>query len=139
VKKEDGKKKNDYRGVMLKPTLYKMYMAILAKKLEDNESKRIIPHNQTGFRKKMETIDNVYVFNYLINKQLGKGKKLVVIFVDLKAAFDTVDRRVSCEIMKERGIRERLIGRVKEALRETRSRVKAGGGKIEEFLDGKRG
>lgn len=72
----------------------------------------------------------ICVFNYLINKQLGKGKKLVVIFVDLKAAFDTVDRRVSCETMKERGIRER-IGRVKEALRETRSRVKAGGGETE--------
>lgn len=70
----------------------------------------------------------ICVFNYLINKQLGKGKKLIVIFVDLKAAFD---RRVSCETMKERGIRERLIGRVKEALRETRSRVKAGGGETE--------
>lgn len=43
-----------------------------------------------------------------------------MIFVDLKAIFDTVDRsRVSCETMKERGIRERLIGR--EALREMRS------------------
>lgn len=45
-----------------------------------------------------------------------------MIFVDLKAIFDTVDRsRVSCETMKERGIRERLIGRAKEALREMRS------------------
>lgn len=73
----------------------------------------------------------ICVFNYLINKQLGKGKKLIVIFVDLKAAFDTVDRRVSCETIKERGIRERLIGRVKEALKETRSRVKAGGRETE--------
>lgn len=75
----------------------------------------------------------ICVFNYLINKQLGKGKKLVVIFVDLKAAFDTVDRRVSCETMKERGIRERLIGRVKEVLRETRSRVRQGKGKQKSF------
>lgn len=66
----------------------------------------------------MGTNDNVYVFNYLINKQLGKGKKLVVIFVDLKAIFDTVDRsRVSCETMKERVIRERLIGRAKESFK----------------------
>lgn len=50
----------------------------------------------------MGTIDNVYVFNYLINKQLGKGKKLVVIFVDLKATFDTVDRsRISCKTKRE--------------------------------------
>lgn len=55
----------------------------------------------------MGTIDNVYVFNYLINKQLGKGKKLVVIFVDLKAIFDTVDRsRVSCDNEGERDKKE---------------------------------
>lgn len=35
VKKENGKKKNDYRGIMLIPTLYKVYMAILTKKLEN--------------------------------------------------------------------------------------------------------
>lgn len=43
VKKEDGKKKNDYRGIMLISTLYKVYMAILTKKLENSENKRIIP------------------------------------------------------------------------------------------------
>jgi len=48
-------------------------------------------------------------------------------YVDLRAAFDTVDRTILYETMKERGIREGLIRRVKEALRETRSRVKAGG------------
>jgi len=54
-------------------------MAILAKRIEeDSENKRIIPHNQTGFRKNMGTIDNIYVLNYLINKQLEIGKKLVV-------------------------------------------------------------
>lgn len=92
VKKGDEKKKSDYRVVTLMPTLYKVYMMILVKKIEEEiENKRIVPHNQTGFRKKMGTMDNVYVFNYLINRQLGKGKKLVVMFVDLKAAFDTVD------------------------------------------------
>lgn len=43
VKKEDEKKKNDYRGIMLIPTLYKVYIAILTKKLENSENKRIIP------------------------------------------------------------------------------------------------
>lgn len=113
--------------------LYKVYMTILAKRIEeDSENKRIIPRNQTGFRKKMGTIDNVYVFNYLIYKQLGIGKKLVLMFVDLRAAFDTVDRTVLYETIKERGIREGLIRRIKEFLRETRSRVKAGRGEVEE-------
>lgn len=75
----------------------------------------------------MDTIDNVYVLNYVINRQLGREKKVVAMFVDLKAAFDSVDRGVLYSAMRERGIREELIERVKEVYRETKSRVKIGG------------
>lgn len=47
------------------PTLYKVYTSILAEKLrEEVERKDIMPRTQTGFRKGMETVDNVYVLNY---------------------------------------------------------------------------
>lgn len=37
-----------------------MYMAILAERIRDNsERKKAIPHNLTGFRKRMGTIDNI--------------------------------------------------------------------------------
>jgi len=49
---------------------------------------------------------------------------VIALFVDLKAAFDSVDRRVLVEVMRMRGIRRRLVGRVKEVLRETKSRVR---------------
>lgn len=55
---------------------------------EEVEGKGILPGNQTGFRKGLETIDNIFVVNYLVNRQLGKrGGSLVTLFVDLKAAF----------------------------------------------------
>lgn len=41
-------------------------------------------------------------------------------FVDFKAAFDSVDRRVLLDTMKKRGIRKGLIKRVGKVLRETR-------------------
>lgn len=50
----------------------------------------------------MRTIDNIYVINYLVNRQLVKKKSLVALFVDLKAAFDSVDKRVLVEAMRER-------------------------------------
>jgi len=62
----------------------------------------------------------------------------VALFVDLKAAFDSVDRGIMYKAMRERGIREGLIERVREVLRETTSRVKAGGGVRRKFLDSKR-
>jgi len=75
------------------PILYKLYVLILAERLnEELEGKGIVPQNQTGFRRRMKILDNIYAINYLINKQLEKkGGKLVALFVDLKAAFDLLD------------------------------------------------
>lgn len=57
----------------LLPTIYEMYVAVLAERLrEEVERKHMIPHNQTGFRNGMGTIDNIYVLNYLIGRQIGR-------------------------------------------------------------------
>lgn len=38
----------------------------------------------------MGATDNIYVINYLMNRQLErKGGKLILMFVDLKAVFDS--------------------------------------------------
>jgi len=50
----------------------------------------------------------------------------VVMFVDLKAAFDSVNREVLRKVMRERGVREGIVRRVEQILRETKSRVKVG-------------
>lgn len=75
------------------PTLYKIYTAVVAEELGGKlKSKWILIKNHTRFRKGMGTIYNGYVLNYMVNRRLeGKGK-LVGLFVDLKAAFDTVNR-----------------------------------------------
>lgn len=54
-------------------TLYKIYTGLLTERLEtEMEEKNIIPQNETGFRKGMEVIDNIYVLNYIVNRA---GKK----------------------------------------------------------------
>ena len=55
---------DEYRGVTLMPLLYKIYSTILARMLEEEvEEKGMIPKDQTGFRKGLETVDNVCVLN----------------------------------------------------------------------------
>lgn len=95
--------------------LYKVYVTILAEKLKKKvEEKKIILQNQVGFKKRMGTMNNIYVINYLVNKQLGKGKGITTLFVDLKAAFDSVDRKVLIKAMKGKWIRGSLVESVKE-------------------------
>lgn len=59
-------------------------------------------------------------------------------FVDLRAAFDSVDREILWRAMKKRGIREGLVKRCEDILRETRNRVRVGE-EERAFLYGERG
>ncbi|XP_029171329.1 cilia- and flagella-associated protein 251-like [Nylanderia fulva] len=94
---------------------------------KDVEEKGIVPENQMGFRRGMGTIDNIYVMNYLINRQLEKKEgRLTALFIDLRAAFDSVDREKLMEAMEERGVRKGLRRRVEMVMRETTCRIKIG-------------
>lgn len=123
-----GKKVKDYKGVTLMPSLYKIYTAALGKRLRrEVEERELLSVCQAGFRRRMGTMDQVYAMNYLINRQLGKKRgKMITVFVDLKAAFDSIDREILIRAMRERGVGEKLVKRVDEMLRETRSRVRVG-------------
>lgn len=57
----------------------------------------------------------------------------MVAIVDLRTAFDSVDRRVLIEAMRERRVRESLIRRVEEVLGGTRCRVRVGGEESDSF------
>jgi len=129
IKKGEGERVEDYRGITILSAIYKIYVMTLAERLaEELEVKKIIPQNQAGFRKGMGTIDNIYVLNYLINRQIKyRGGKMVATFIDLKAAFDSIDRDVLFRAMKERGIREGLVRRIEQIMRETKCRVRIGG------------
>ncbi|KAL6431964.1 hypothetical protein ACFW04_007414 [Cataglyphis niger] len=91
LKKGKGERVEDYRGVSLTSTLYKVYASVLAGRLsKEVEEKGLVPQNQTGFRRGLGTMDNIFVLNYLVNRQLSKKKgKLIAFFIDLKAAFDS--------------------------------------------------
>jgi len=46
------------------------------------------------------------MLNYLINRQLRKKKRLAIKFMNIKAAFDSVDRKVLVDSMREREVRK---------------------------------
>ena len=139
VKKGEGRTVEVYEGVTLMPSLCKIYTTILTRMLEEEVAEKgMIPQNQTGIRKGLGTVDNVYVLNYLVNKRVAKKHcKLVAMFVDLRAAFDSVDRRVLLRALEKRGVRKGLRERVEEVYRETMIRAKVGEETGEAFWTGK--
>ncbi|XP_033313695.1 uncharacterized protein LOC117212779 [Bombus bifarius] len=99
-----------YRGVTLMDTAYKIYAGILDERL------------------KVEIKDKLAE-----NKQLsGERGKLYVCFVDLKSAFDRVNRKKLGE-MRRMGVNEKLTRRIEEIYEETKNVVRIRNNYTEEF------
>lgn len=141
VKKRKGKAVEDYGGMTLTQTAYKIYTSILAERLkEEVKRKEILPLNQIEFEKGIGTMDNIYVLNYLINRQVERGKEgTVIMFVDMKAAFDSVDRGKVVRAMREKVVREGLAKKCKKVLRKAKRRIRCERERGKGILDGERG
>lgn len=133
-KKGDKENTNNYRGISLLSTAYKLYSEVILRRLEEEvEIGGMLPEGQAGFRRGRSTIDNIYILNHISQMAKLKRKKLYAVFVDLKAAFDTVDREVLWEILIELGISSYLVERIKGLYEETKVRIRTVEGLSKEF------
>lgn len=87
------------------------------------ESNGKLKENQAGFRSKRSTVDQVFVLNSMIGKNMRERKKLHVAFIDLKAAFDTVDRKIMLEKLEKKGVKGRFLNFVKNIYDKTLCRI----------------
>ena len=135
IKKWVGKRVEDYQAITLTQTAYNVYALVLPERLrEEVEEKRLLPPSQADFRKGLGCMDNIYVLNHLINRQgTRKERKMVIFFIDLKAAFDSVDKEVLVRAMRKRGVREGSVERCGEVLKEMVCRVRVGEEEGNEF------
>lgn len=132
-KKGEKKKVENYRGVTLLNTAYKIYARILNERLL-KEVEEKLGETQFGFRKGRGVIDAIYILNFIINRELSKPKgKVFAFFADLKAAFDKIDRKVLAERMRRMEVSVRLRKRIMEIYEETKNRVRVGEKKTDIF------
>ena len=133
-KKGDANKPSNYRGISLLSSGYKLYTELILGRLQKEvDEKNLLPEGQAGFRKGRSTTDNIYILNHIVQRAKMRNKRIYSMFVDLKAAFDTVDREILWEILEEMGISVYIIERLKGIYKETKVRVRAEEGLSEEF------
>lgn len=59
--KGDQEQVENYRGISLMCTAYKMYAEVVRKRLEKEAEKKLLPKGQAGFRKGRSTMDNIFI------------------------------------------------------------------------------
>ncbi|XP_015115564.1 uncharacterized protein LOC107040136 [Diachasma alloeum] len=120
----------NYRGISLLNLGYKLLASIMADRLGcwlEKEGK--LNESQGGFRRRRGTREQIFILNSLIgNSFKRKGGKLYAAFIDLKAAFDTVDRDLLLEKIWRVGIRARFYDMIKAIYRVSENEVITGEG-----------
>ena len=97
---------DNYRGISIGSCLAKLYSTVLYLRILDvNEKFQLINNKQIGFLKGFRTADHLLVLDTIINEVVHKHRqKLFVAFVDLRKAYDKIDRQALIFKLRKKGI-----------------------------------
>ena len=119
-KKGDKTDCNNYTGISLLPTTYKILSNILLSRLTPY-AKEIIGDHQCGLRRNRSTIDHIFCIRQILKKKWEYNEEVNQLFIDFKKAYDSVRREVLYKILIEFGIPRKPVSLVKMSLTETYS------------------
>ncbi len=88
-KKGDKTDCNNYRGISLLPTTYKILSNILLSRLTPY-AEEIIGYHQCGFRCNRSATDHVFCIRQMLEKKWGYNEAVHQLFIDFKKAYDSV-------------------------------------------------
>ena len=110
----------NYRGIALTSNLSKIFNAIMNTRISNYlEENNLIAIEQGGFRRDYRTTDHIFVLQTIVQKYLDKGNRLYACFVDLKKAFDSVDRQGLIKKLHKIGLGQKTINLLSDMYRIT--------------------
>ena len=127
---KNGKPKDEiksYRPISLLPCLAK----VLEKTVKERlywlaEKQRMLGKNQSGFRSRLSIMDQAARLEGTVREGLARGRAIVVVFLDLRAAYDCIPHSAMIEFLRTKGIKGSLLWYLSSFLRNRRARVCVG-------------
>ena len=122
----------NHRGISLVSVASKLLTGIILRRLV-NARERQIRENQAGFRPGRGCIDHIFTLRQILEHRHSYKRPTLVVFLDLKAAFDSVDRTCLWHCLSLKGVPQIFINLLKSLYSETRARVRVYGELSPEF------
>jgi hypothetical protein len=104
----------------------KLIASILLERLT-RETSNYLDVTQAGFRKKRSTRDNSFYLKCLIDLAVEMEEDLVIIFIDVKKAFDSVSHALIEEALRDAGASDKSIAMFRAVYSQARARCKVRG------------
>jgi len=131
-KKGDKTECENYRGIALLNTAYKVFARVLFDRLSPR-AETVIGDYQGGFRRDRSTTDQIFTLRLILQKGREFQVRTHHLFIDFKQAYDRTKRMELYVAMKELGFETKYIRLVKATLDGTRCRVKVQNDMSDEF------
>jgi hypothetical protein len=115
---------SNYRPLSIPDVACRVWGSILNQRLLD-ATKDILPDTMFGFRPGRRTADPLLVLRHMIDmNRAGVGVKFGVAFMDLSAAYDSIDRNLLFTKLKHMGMSDHSINTLKHLYQDTTCIVK---------------
>jgi hypothetical protein len=114
---------NNYRGISLFSTAYKILSSILLARLTLYVNE-VIGDHQCGFRRNRSIMDQIFYILQILEKKWEHNGTVHQLFIDSKKVYDSIKREVLYNILLVFGIPKKLVRLIKMCLNETYSEVR---------------
>ncbi|KAK7865974.1 hypothetical protein R5R35_009402 [Gryllus longicercus] len=132
-KKGDRADCTNYRGISLLCTAGKILTRVISDRLQPL-LERIFPESQAGFRPNRGTIDMIFTLRQIQEKVKEQHSSLYATFVDLRKAFDMVNRHALWKILLKFGCPQKLVNIIADLHEGNEARVITSGGVTDGFI-----
>ena len=115
---------DNYRPIAITSNIGKIYTRILAKRLsEESESKGLMPEAQAGCRPGRGVSVNLFILSSIIDQSKVEKSPFILAFIDVRKAFDSVNREILWFILEKLQINEDLISRIRSTYNTTNRKI----------------
>ena len=120
---------NNYRGLCISSALLKILCFLLNKRiLSQVRQRNLINKNQTGFKEKHRTADNLLTLKNVVKKYVTIGKgKIYAFFIDFKKTYDSVWHEGLFTKMRKNLLGGKLLDVIRDIYKKTKCAVRIGG------------
>ena len=120
------------RGIALLSVVGKLFTRILAKRTQ-LFAEEFLTETQFGFIQDRSTIDAIFVARQITEKCIEKQESVHWLFLDLKKAFDSVNREAAWKLFKKIGMPEGFVKLLRGLHDDMEARVRVGSNLSEPF------
>jgi hypothetical protein len=126
LKRGDPTLRDNYRGIQLVSMLRKVLALVISARLVPWAEEQLL-ECQAGFRPQRSCADQLFSLRHLSDLVGARQQRLYLCFVDLRKAFDSINRDSLWAILRHRGLPEQLITVLRDLHTGTSCRVRVGG------------